>query len=963
MNASESPECLSAELIVGYVEGTLAHADRATVERHTDHCATCRVALSELAAGSLVPRSDVVDSEATGSAEVAVAPGAAIGRYLVLYRIGRGGMATVYAAYDPELDRKIALKVLHGRGHRDHARLRREARTLAALTHPNVVAVFDVGEHDSLLFLAMELVEGQTLRTWLARGPRTWRELAPVFLGAARALAAAHAKGIVHRDVKPENLLLDHAGVVRVSDFGLAAMAAGPALDALAGTPAYMAPEQASGDVGPESDQYSFCVTLYEALCGARPDGEPSTRKPVPPFAVRGVPRAITEAVRRGLSPRPEDRHASMLALAELLAIDPARRRRRIALGFAGLVVVSGVVVATRVPSPGAQCDATAIAAGARWSTSQKDAVHRAFAATHHPAAEPAFAAVDRGLAAYLGAWGAMSAESCERTRVRGDQSDALLDLRARCLDQRLAAAGALIDVLASAATPAVVEGAVNAVAGLPPIAGCADVDALTAIIPRPSDARIAGQVDAVQARLTKAAALQLTGQYPAAAAIVTPALREASTLDYAPVLAVARLLDGDLQYRAGDYAASVTALEEAVAQAARGRDDRTATKALTLLAGVVGYAQGKPDEGMALALSADAWSARAGRVAEDEAELADIRGLLHDARGEPLLARPFYERALALREKLYGAEHLMVALSLNNLAGVPYTLGKLEEARRLHERARAIRERALGPVSSDLAVSINAIAAIDESEKKLDDAERGFRRALEIWRAVLGPDHPDVAAAHNNLGNLLRTKKDYPNAINELERALAIWRPANGPEHPSAVSALGNLAITYYEQRDHARALTAFTAVIDRSRATLGEKHPSVASYLVNRGQVLDALDRPTEAGADFATAVKIFEAAVPAGDRRLAWALTIFGKHELAEHRLGPATTVLTRALAILEADREARPDQLAAARFALARARWDAGDRAAALTLARAARVGIGESETRVIDDWLATRGPKR
>src|SRR5687767_66909 len=207
MTGLDSPECPPAELIVQYVDGTLGGDDRASVERHTDQCATCRSALSDLAAGSLAPRT-AVSGTVPAVEDPEVAPGTAIDRYIVLYRIGRGGMATVYAAFDPELDRKIALKVLRGRGQRDHARLRREARTLAALTHPHVVAVYDVGEHAGLLFIAMEYVEGRTVRDWLSQ-PRSWRELAPVFLGAARALAAAHAKGIVHRDIKPENLLLD----------------------------------------------------------------------------------------------------------------------------------------------------------------------------------------------------------------------------------------------------------------------------------------------------------------------------------------------------------------------------------------------------------------------------------------------------------------------------------------------------------------------------------------------------------------------------------------------------------------------------------------------------------------------------------------------------------------------------------------------------------------------------------
>ena len=927
-------ECLPAELIVQYVDGSLDQTARAEVESHADSCPSCRVALSDLAAGSLARRSDVSLGDA--GEPVDVAPGTAIARYLVLYQIGRGGMATVYAAYDPELDRKIAIKVLHGRGRGDHARLLREARTLAQLAHPNVVAVFDVGEHAGLLFLAMEFVEGQTMREWLAREKRTWRELAPVFAGAARALAAAHAQGSVHRDVKPENLLLDAAGVVRVSDFGLAAR--GAAHDAIAGTPAYMAPEQFDGEAGPPADVYALCVTLYEALVGRRPEGGD--------VAVSGVSRAIGDVVKRGLGKA--DARPTMAEVAAVLASDPARRKRQIAIGALALAASGALFFATRSSASGPQCDVAARAAKTSWSA-KRDAVKQAFVKSKR---EPAFAAVDAGLAKYFADWGAMSTDSCERTRVRGDQSDALLDLRARCLDQRLSAATALVDVLASANAASVVEGAQTAVAGLPSIASCGDTDALTAIYPIKTEQR--APIEALQTQLARAAALQLTGQYPEATALVTPALAEAKRLDYPPVLAAAKHLEGDLLYRAGDYAASAAALTEAMAQAARGRDDRTATKALTLLAGIVGYAQNKPDEGMALALTADAWSARAGRVPEDEAELADIRGLLHDAKGEPLLAKPYYERALALREQLYGPDHLMVALSLNNLAGVPHTLGKYEEARKLHERARAIREKALGPVSSDLAVTLNAIASIDEAEDKLADAEKGFRRAIEVWEQVLGPEHPDVGAARNNLGNLLRKKGDYPAAIVELERALAIWQPKGGPEHPNAVSAIGNLGLTYFRQGDNAKALERYDDVVERTRKSLGAKHPQLAHYLVNRGQVLEKMQQHDRARADYVEAVKIFEVAA-AGDRRLAWALTIKGKHELYEKQLPAASKSLAAALAILEADKEARPDELAAARFALARAKWDAGERAAAVTLAKSARDGADDKS--VVDNWLA------
>ena len=157
--------------------------------------------------------------------------GARIGRYVIIEQVGTGAMGVVYGAYDPELDRKIALKLLkpgQGReGHGASARLLREAKAIARLPHPNVVAVHDVGVLEDQVFLAMEFVAGGTIKSWLDEKPRSWREILDVFIAAGRGLAAAHAAGLVHRDFKPDNVLLDKEGRPRVVDFGLARQAAG----------------------------------------------------------------------------------------------------------------------------------------------------------------------------------------------------------------------------------------------------------------------------------------------------------------------------------------------------------------------------------------------------------------------------------------------------------------------------------------------------------------------------------------------------------------------------------------------------------------------------------------------------------------------------------------------------------------------------------------------------------------
>ncbi|HVV85399.1 MAG TPA: serine/threonine-protein kinase, partial [Kofleriaceae bacterium] len=208
-------------------------------------------------------------------------PGTQVGDYVVAGRIGAGGMGVVYRARDRRLERDVALK-LHARVDTDAGRTRalREATAMARLSHPNVVTVFGVGSHGDHLYIAMEFVAGEDARQWQARGGRTWRELLELYLDAARGLAAAHRAGIVHRDFKPENVLVGRDGRVRVADFGLARKdgdraAVGPRLAAgsdsgIAGTPGYMAPEQLAWQAGPAADQFAFGVALAEALHGRR---------------------------------------------------------------------------------------------------------------------------------------------------------------------------------------------------------------------------------------------------------------------------------------------------------------------------------------------------------------------------------------------------------------------------------------------------------------------------------------------------------------------------------------------------------------------------------------------------------------------------------------------------------------------------------------------------------------------
>jgi eukaryotic-like serine/threonine-protein kinase len=320
-----------------------------------------------------------------------------LGRFRLIRRLGTGAMGVVYEGYDAELDRRVALKVLRPeieaqRSLQARSRMMREAQALARLRHPNVTMVYEVGTSESgALFIAMELVEGRTLARWIRARPRSWREIVEVFLQAGRGLAAAHRAGLVHRDFKPDNVIVDEDGSARVVDFGLARSTGmaeflptldrslDPSLDgaepgamtlhltctgAVLGTPAYMAPEQFQGaPLHAASDQFSFCVALFEALYGRRPfpgNDLPALQRslmrgqPVGPR--RGVPRALYRVLRRGLSVDPAQRFTTMETLLEALAAcrqrSAASRSRALVAGLAlAAAAYAGSTLSSTSPS------------------------------------------------------------------------------------------------------------------------------------------------------------------------------------------------------------------------------------------------------------------------------------------------------------------------------------------------------------------------------------------------------------------------------------------------------------------------------------------------------------------------------------------------------------------------------------------------------------------------------------
>jgi len=369
--------CLSESTIVGLLERGLPGEQRAEVEAHLDACASCRRVVVDLTA-VLTASSTAADDHTTHPARrsdpgPALELGATVGRFIPLDLIGRGGMGTVYTAYDPELDRNIALKLLHGQARTvDDARAQilAEAQAMARISHPGVVAIYEIGTFRDRVFAAMELVEGTTLRSWITEQPRSWREVVAVFLLAGEGLAAAHAAGVIHRDFKPENVLLGRDGRVKVSDFGLSSLPRAGA-GTVAGTLGYLPVEALRGEgVDHRADQFAFCVALYEALHGRRPFSARTAddlatevrRGPIFDRRPRGVPKQLDQIVRRGLALAPEDRHASMRDLLDALRRAAARRGARRAAAVVAAVVFGAVAVLgielARKPAPPADTSA-----------------------------------------------------------------------------------------------------------------------------------------------------------------------------------------------------------------------------------------------------------------------------------------------------------------------------------------------------------------------------------------------------------------------------------------------------------------------------------------------------------------------------------------------------------------------------------------------------------------------------
>jgi len=669
-----------------------------------------------------------------GVSEVVALPNAeediptSIGRYLIIRRLGVGGMGEVFAGYDCDLDRKIAIKVLHREfsdiAGRRSDRLMREAQAMARVSHPNLVSVHEVGTADGQVFIAMEYVEGPTLQQWLSLEQRDWPEVIELFRQAAQGLAALHREGLVHRDVKPSNMIVGTDGRLRVLDLGLVGVGnddtrteprfepswsgrMGPLTRTgeFIGTPAYMSREQfLKLELTPASDIFSLSIALFEALYNVHPfmaDEFRQLRSNVVLGRVREIPEAanvpgwLHRAVLAGLATKIEERPPSMLAFSDTL-IAPRRASWRwvgtaATACAAALVAMVATWANTQPPPP--SCDGAQSVIASVWNPEQARRLTQAMHATGLPYAEPLALRVVQHLDDYTKTWAANHRNACE-AYVRGDHSAKLLDARMACLDRHRQALSETV-LLLTQADAEVVDHAGQMVGKLPRVRACDDLDALTKR-EVPEDPELLRVVLGLQEKLVRATALANAGRLEDATRTIREVASEAAAIEHPATLAAALLTAArasiNLQL---DRAETGEDLDRALTIAIRAGLDRPAAEAMIRRV----YVRGLQTSGNALAQAdltiAEAMLERAGDPPELRALLLNNAGSVHLAGGQRMLAEQEFHESLALKERLFGPYDLEVAVSLANLGMLANEAPAREQ---LHGRMVSIYSQQLGP-------------------------------------------------------------------------------------------------------------------------------------------------------------------------------------------------------------------------------------------------------------------------
>lgn len=859
-----------------------------------------------------------------------------LGRFRILRLLGQGGMGQVFAAEDDQLRRVVAIKVIRPGGARppdaERARLLREARALASLSHRNVVHVYEVSEQGDDVFIAMEYIAGRTLDGWLATAPRSVAEIVAVFVAAGHGLAAAHSAGLTHRDFKPGNVMIGDDGRVCILDFGLArgaeATASGSmgevdprrlatgrgslSSDGVAGTPAYMAPEQVRDHVvSALSDQFSFCVALYEALFQRRPfDQVQILKAPVgcaPDFSGSpfgsGAPMWLRRLLTRGLDFDPARRFSGMKALLEVLEVTRLRRRRAAWLLSGVMALASAALAGTQVAAGPSACAAVGAPLLPVWSQRQRDDLRHAFLATGRPHAASQAAHVTAELDEYAMRWLAARRDTCEATHAYSLQSPIQNDRSTLCLERGRRGLATLTEVLARP-DPAMLAAAPELVGTLPDPRSCRDPEMLMDQGPH----RLHQRAEEVQRRLDLAAFLQTARLGPAARTAAERALAVSRASHDGAAEAEALLLLGRLHahvFRDGKRAAA--ALHAADVRATQSGHDAILWSIWNELARVDADLREAPDD--ASFWLEKARSALARRPDPDpliEASLLDTAGdidRIEDNTGRALMRS---RQALEIRQRHLSPEDPRLVWSRVRLANAFADDGAVEEAlvrlRALHETEKT-RLGGEHPIVAFIGLSL-ALVYIDRRE--FTRAEPLLRAARAAFVATYGSGSSHVASTDLALSQTAAGGGDPFRAIVHAQAALVSFGETFPATYSERISALTQLAELYRISEQHTAALR-----INLELLALADEDPeirgTVPEILVNIGNYL-CLSEQCGAALPYFSRLAEYSQGDPL---QLAYSLQGIGRASLARRDPARAFTHLDAALRIFEEHPESAPE----------------------------------------------------
>jgi len=881
-----------------------------------------------------------------------LAPGTRLGEWFeISERLGSGGMGVVYRARDLRLGRDVALK-LHRPMARGTERLMREAESMAKLTHPNVATVHEVGTHEGMLFIAMELVEGVTARRWAAIASRTVEQIVALYHAAGRGLAAAHAAGLVHRDFKPENVLVDGDDVPRVVDFGLArpldeletsikekssVMPSSPGnltvTGAAVGTPAYMALEQMEGrPVDARADQFAFGVSLFEALYGRRPFDETTMARHLIAIERRAfeiparprVPARVRRAMVRALSADPRDRFGDMNELLVQLGPDPRAARRR-----TGLVASIAAISASAVVAIGLTVDlddteqrcATEVAGVERAWSARRVEVETAFGAIGQVWSDRTLEAVTSRMEAHEQALREGLGRACVARARQATPLDQL-DRQDECLRRITVQTDALVEQLVEADAPMATH-AFDAALELPDPDRCAEPQHLAVAI-GPSYTPLDASSSDAHALYASAVAHHQVGLSETALRLAGLARAELGDRQDPFIETPLSLLEGQTHEQQGHYAEAEAALERAFFSARRIDNDAIASEAARRLVPVVALDSRRWGEA---ALWAELGLTEARR--RDPAGVLEVRALGEVGRVEQLQGR--YRDALA---RYQGAVDLLRADThplvradmLTRLGSVANLLGDYALSSQSYDTALALIESILGSEHPALVSVLSNIALTHVTRGRSDEAVATMDRVLRIARHSYGPDHPKIIDALLNAGVAYESADRLDEAAALLRESIRIAETSYGPDHHVLAAMYSSLSVTEFPD-DREAALADARRAVEIAELTKGSDHPDTARFLTN---LAGAMWRTDAEGAlePVERAIAILRRSAPRSDES-ATALVIAGETYMALERYDDAIAVLEPALAIY-ADEGLGGTFLAKAQYNLGSALLETSDR---------------------------------